>query len=320
MTNFGDVTRGQTKLIEEGAYGAEWNGNLNAPTKDAVYDKIEALPGTDDFVTLDDEQVLTNKLISGATNTFTVIPNSSLVNDSVTIGSTEVVLGATQATVAGLTLTSPILNTPNIRGWDGWINANTTWTYVSATTFVVATDLRSIFTKGLKLKFTQSTGGTKYFYVASSAYSAPNTTVTLVPTSDYTLNDEAIASPFYSLSNPSDFPKSHAFSPTQTGLSAISFSNFEYSINGGICLISFILGGTSNANTFTSDLPIAVGGIGFAPNFPIFVRDNGTDQSTLGVATISGSTLSFAKSYTTATTGWTTSNTKFAVGNNSYII
>lgn len=47
--------------------------------------------------------VLTNKSISGATNTLSAIGNASLSNSSVTIGSTNVALGATAATLAGLT-------------------------------------------------------------------------------------------------------------------------------------------------------------------------------------------------------------------------
>ena len=52
---------------------------------------------------------LTNKSISGATNTLTAIPNSSLGNSSITLGSSALNLGSTITTVAGLTLTSPVL-------------------------------------------------------------------------------------------------------------------------------------------------------------------------------------------------------------------
>lgn len=55
---------------------------------------------------------LTNKTISGASNTLSNIGNSSLTNSAVTIGSTSVSLGATASTIAGLTLTSPTLTTP----------------------------------------------------------------------------------------------------------------------------------------------------------------------------------------------------------------
>ena len=53
--------------------------------------------------TLTGSQTLTNKSISGATNTLTNIGNSSLTNSSVTIGSTNVSLGGTATALAGLT-------------------------------------------------------------------------------------------------------------------------------------------------------------------------------------------------------------------------
>jgi hypothetical protein len=53
--------------------------------------------------TLTGSQTLTNKSISGATNTLTNIPNAALTNSSLTIGTTAISLGATSLTLAGLT-------------------------------------------------------------------------------------------------------------------------------------------------------------------------------------------------------------------------
>jgi Major tropism determinant N-terminal domain len=66
---------------------------------------------TNVVVTKEGSQTLKNKVLSGSDNTFTAIPNSSLANNSITIGSTNVALGATASTVADLNLTSPVFST-----------------------------------------------------------------------------------------------------------------------------------------------------------------------------------------------------------------
>lgn len=53
--------------------------------------------------TLSGSQTLTNKSISGSTNTLTNIPNSALTNSSITLGTTTIALGGTSLTPAGLT-------------------------------------------------------------------------------------------------------------------------------------------------------------------------------------------------------------------------
>ena len=55
------------------------------------------------LVTTTGTQTLTNKTISGASNTLSNIANESLTNSSVTVGSTTISLGASSTTLAGLT-------------------------------------------------------------------------------------------------------------------------------------------------------------------------------------------------------------------------
>ena len=77
--------------------------------------------------TLTGTQTLTNKTISGASNTLTNIANASLTNSSVTIGSTSVSLGATVTTFAGLTSVSSTGFTGALTG-----NASTATTLATA--------------------------------------------------------------------------------------------------------------------------------------------------------------------------------------------
>ena len=62
---------------------------------------------------------------------------------------------------------------------DQWIVYQGTPTYVSATSFTVAGDQTQTFQIGRRLKST-NTGGTIYSTITGSAYSSPNTTVTVV--------------------------------------------------------------------------------------------------------------------------------------------
>jgi hypothetical protein len=78
--------------IGTGLSGTSYNGST------AVTIAIDST-----VTTLTGSQTLTNKSMSGSTNTFTNIPNSALTNSSVTIGTTNIALGATSLTLAGLT-------------------------------------------------------------------------------------------------------------------------------------------------------------------------------------------------------------------------
>ena len=98
----------------------------------------------------------------------------------------------------------------------GWIPYAYTWTYASATTFTIATDVTVYFPVGTKIKLTQTT--VKYFYVLSAVYGAPNTTITITGGSDYSLANAAITSPYYSYAaSPQMFPNTFNFTPVWTG-------------------------------------------------------------------------------------------------------
>jgi hypothetical protein len=85
--------------------------------------------------TLTGTQTLTNKTISGASNTLSNIGNSSLTNSSVTVGSTNIALGATSTTLAGLTSVTSTGFTGALTG-----NASTATTLQTARTISISGD------------------------------------------------------------------------------------------------------------------------------------------------------------------------------------
>ena len=90
----GTITASTTNAltIGTGLSGTSFNGGSAVTI--AIDSTVATLSGT---------QTLTNKSISGSTNTLSNIPNSALTNSSVTIGTTNVALGATSLTLGGLT-------------------------------------------------------------------------------------------------------------------------------------------------------------------------------------------------------------------------
>jgi hypothetical protein len=78
--------------IGTGLSGTSYNGS--APVTVAIDSSV---------VTLNGVQTLTNKTISGSNNTLSDIANSSLTNSQITLGTTNIALGGTSLTPAGLT-------------------------------------------------------------------------------------------------------------------------------------------------------------------------------------------------------------------------
>jgi hypothetical protein len=78
--------------IGTGLTGTSYNGSTAVTI--AIDSTVATLTGT---------QTLTNKTISGSTNTLTNIANASLTNSSVTVGTTAIALGASSLTLGGLT-------------------------------------------------------------------------------------------------------------------------------------------------------------------------------------------------------------------------
>jgi hypothetical protein len=95
------------------------NKTLTAPTIATILNNSGTLTlptSTDTLVGRATTDTLTNKSISGSSNTLTNIPNSALTNNAVTVGTTNIALGASSTTLAGLTSVSSTAFTGDLTG------------------------------------------------------------------------------------------------------------------------------------------------------------------------------------------------------------
>lgn len=108
-------------------------------------------------------------------------------------------------------------------GLDGWIPAEQTWAYASASTITVPSGAASKYQKGDKIKLTQTT--VKYFYVVGVV----DTVLTVTGGTDYTVANAAITLPFFSkIENPQGFPS--VFNSSTTDIT------FKISTGGDVLL------------------------------------------------------------------------------------
>ncbi len=184
--------------------------------------------------------------------------------------------------------------------FNGWVPIEQAWTYASATTFTIVGDFTSIYSKGDRIKLTQTT--VKYFYIIGVSFGGGNTTITITGGSDYTLANAAItANSFSKTTNPNGFPQFFNYTPTYTGFSADPTSNMvRFAIIGNLCKYYIRNGtaGTSNSNSFTISLPVTAATISNAVWEGIAaVTDLGSTQGPFGnlVIVSAGTTLSVQK-------------------------
>lgn len=162
---------------------------------------------------------------------------------------------------------------------DGWTDGSAyTWVYASASTFTIAgVDLTTTFTKGTRLKFTQTT--VKYAVVVSSSFST-NTTVTILVNTDYTIANAAISANYYSYQlSPQGYPGFFAYTPTLTNLTLGNGSlSFKVSLNGNVAHINgyFAYNSTSSVS----------GLIGFS--IPVATSNANSSSGTMGTILDSG--------------------------------
>lgn len=145
--------------------------------------------------------------------------------------------------------TSKITRINSVKNGDGWEYTDDTWAYASASTFTVSGDQTARYSKGTRLKWTQTT--VKYGVVVNSSYSSPNTTVTIAVNTNYTIANAAITANFYSYeANPQGYPGTFTYVPTVscTGsmtIGSLILASYAYSMIGKTVSLYLGLEGTT---------------------------------------------------------------------------
>jgi hypothetical protein len=155
-----------------------------------------------------------------------------------------------------------------IRAWDGWIDANETWTYASANTITVPAGATSIYAVEDRIKFTQHSV-VKYVPLIAVA----NTLLTIPVNTNYVIENTAtypITLNYYSHGmNPLGYP--HWFNYTPTGPTNTTMTG-RFSVEGGsvFCKIYGILTGTPAwTNLPTLPIPAANPQMGTGQSFAV---------------------------------------------------
>jgi hypothetical protein len=197
-------------------------------------------------------------------------------------------------------------------GHYGWIPVGETWSYASSTTVTISGDKTDKYSKGMKVKLTQTS--VKYFYITGVSYASPNTTLTLTAGTDYTVANAAITSPFYSMvANPAGFQHLYSWTPIFAGFSSDPTNvDAKFIINGRLCTANLSMGaGTSNANNFLISAPLTAVGFHWSGNMAFYVN-GGSSNFGGGYVTIYNGESNFRISTTSGQSSWSNSGDKYA--------
>lgn len=328
-TNFSDLVN---FVNNRNTAVTSWDG-FSVATASAVPAVIDNLTGANDVVRFKDN----GSIVLSVSDNGNVVMGNAALSTSATDGFLN--LNACAGTPTGVptayTGRIPIIvdSTNNLlyaynSGWigltpsaNGWTAAGETWTYASATTFTVATDVTSKYQVGDKIKLTQTTP--KYFYISAISFSG-STTITITGGSDYSLANAAITSNFFSKqANPQGFPAGFNYLPTSiSGWAATPTSTCFFSIHGRTVYLSIGVTGTSNSTSTIITPPITsssdAGGRGLSSLQGV---DNGSGIAGGAGAEIdgAGTQINFYSTMVRNAT-WTNSGTKSIFGNLFYTI
>jgi len=140
-------------------------------------------------------------------------------------------------------------------GGTGWQTVTETWTRTGNHSYTVATDLTTKYERDTAVRYKDG-GAFEYGRIISSSYSSPNTTINLLPNTDYlmaaaTITDTAIS---YQAA-PQGFPRSFNFTPSLT-----NFTSTSATITAKVAMTAGIVNGFVNivfgASTAFTGVPV----------------------------------------------------------------
>lgn len=174
---------------------------------------------------------LTDELINRGSNAIAAVLNGNVDDDNISS------LSGTKISAGTLPVSALDTDQDDLTPADGWVPANETWTYASATTFTVAGDRTTKYSTGARVRFTQS-ATVKYGAVKSATYSAPNTTVELVAASDSIANAVITDNSYSRTSNQEGFSAGSEIQfAEKTGTVAIGSAQNMVTFDGGLAYI-----------------------------------------------------------------------------------
>jgi hypothetical protein len=202
--------------------------NSSAVTASHDY-KLSGVTGTDKAVSNTGTETLTNKTLTAP-----ILTNKNSTGEDEGVE----------------TLTNKTLNAPAYKGLvDGWILADETWVYDSATTITVPSGATARYSVGDKIRWKQG-GAYKYAYVVTVA-------ATLLTVAGDAVTNAEITDNYYSKANsPVGFPAWFAYTPTGVAGSNVTLAS-RFRINGRECRVQMAINFTGGI-TFTTNPTIPV--------------------------------------------------------------
>ena len=241
-----------TQHNQDGTHGAITSTNASMVTASMVTPTINAGKFITSINDANGNEVIKTPATTSAVNEVTVTNSATgnAVQVSATGGDTDISLnlvskGAGTVQVNGTAIVTSM-------GVDGWISANETWTYASASTITVPSGAAAKYAKGDRIKFTQTT--VKYGVIVAVA----DTLLTIAVNTDYTVANAAITDNYYShQASPVGYPVAFNVTVTNGLESKISMIGRELTIYGWGYLLQAAGGSTTVEKTVTHGFTFA---------------------------------------------------------------